>query len=637
MSVSVYSKLNSFFNKDKNSMKEFYSIVGNKPKKAQFDTLFQFINDQVKKYKGKRNLYMIVNSINFVNDLFRESEDIDKAKIRKRLLKIQAKVMELSNKGIHNTKLISTAIDKGIANLNNAQAFSSDRYELIQYIIENSQNIEYIEKTFMYSEGFINAVDDQGNSLFYNLVAKYIKTIKEGENSKERLLYYNNIMLLMKSHPCFEPREDEKKLCLNMIYGFLGTLNSNIKDYQFRKSAINSLKETVLNKSARDIENMDELVSKYNIHINFNQKVLKDAKKVRYEYNQKRKKISDYIISIDGNNTVEIDDGLSAEKLSDGTYLLGGHIASPLSYIDITSPMIKEAINRTSSIHLHKKVKLIPNKAPISVITMFPKEFATNIVSLNERQIRSAKSYYFRIDSSGDIIESEFFESTIKNNKKCNYHEVNNILQNGCNNERLLQTVNNLQEISEILSNRIKYEKIYMDKKMNTANPSGLKVGDSLSELMVSRVMTLIGSEVATYFARNGYPLLYRVHTVSNEDLDKLKSEINKLPIDNNKKAFNELYSKLLHLYPKARNDLEGSHYGMNLEHYCHCTSPIRRAEDIVNERALDVCYFSNPSDKDIYSLEEFIIRSKDIINRQADNISMFFNEYDSIKTKLKK
>lgn len=639
MSESVYDKLNKFFCKNQISIKEFCSIVKKQSKKEQLDTLFKFINNQINNYNGKRNQYMIVNAISFINTLFESGrdKDIDIYKIRKNLLALQARVVELSNNGIYNTKLISKSIDKEIEKINANRAFDCSRYDLLESIIENSKSIEYIEKTFIDLKGSVNEKDKEGNSLFYNIVTKYIKTIKKGQNSKERLLYYNNIMLLMKSQRCFELSKKEKSKCLNTIYSFLNTLDSNREDYRFRKNAVNRLKETVLSKSISEINNINELTSKYNIYISFSPKVLNEAKRIKYTPDQEKTRIKDYIISIDGENIVEIDDGLSAQKLPDGTYLLGVHIASPLSYISIDSPMVNEAIKRTSAIYLHNRMHLIPNEAPTSLITMFPKDFSTNIVSLNKKQIRNAKSYYFRIDSSGNIIEREFFRSVINNKKQCSYNEVNNILQHGCDNERLLYTVNTLQEISEILSKRIKLEKIYADKKMSTANPAKLKLGNSQAELIVSRPMILTGCEVATYFADNGYPLLYRVHEVSNEDLENLKRELNKLSINDNKKAFNHLYTKLLNLYPKPRNDIEGEHHGLNLKHYCHCTSPIRRAEDIVNERALDVCYFSNPNDKDIYRLEEFINRSKDTINKQSDNISMFLYEYDSIKTKLKK
>lgn len=635
MSESVYDKLSKFFCKNQISIKEFYSIVKKQSKKEQLDTLFKFINNQINNYNGKRNQYMIVNAIGFINVLFKESQSIDKSNIKRSLLKLQAKVVELSNNGIYNTKLILCAIEKQIDSLNND--FSIKKYDLLESIIENSTNIDYIEKTFIDLDNSVNEKDKLGNSLFYNLVSKYIKTIKKGKDSKERLLYYNNIMLLMKSHLCFQLSKDEKKACLNMVYSFLGTLNSNTRDYQFKKAAINRLKETILSKSACEIENISQLASKYNVNINFNTKVLNATKSAKYVYDRKRTRIKDYIISIDGENAVEIDDGLSVQKISDGTYLLGTHIASPLSYIEVSSPVIKEAINRTSSIYTNKKMRLFQNEAPTSVFTMFPNKFLTEMISLNSRQIRNAKSYYFRIDSSGDIIESRFLQSVIRNYKQCSYQEVNNILQNGCNNEQLLYTVNTLQEVSEILSKRIKPEEIYECKKNNDVNPSRLKVGNSLAELIVSRTMVLTGSEVATYFADNGYPLLYRVHEVSDADIEKLKTELNLLSIKDNRKTFNKLYSKLLHLYPRARYDLEGSHYGLGLEHYCHCTSPARRAADIVNERALDVCYFSNPSDKDIYNLDDFIRSSKDTINRQNDNISMFLNEYVNIKTKLKK
>ena len=102
--------------------------------------------------------------------------------------------------------------------------------------------------------------------------------------------------------------------------------------------------------------------------------------------------------------------------------------------------------------------------------------------------------------------------------------------------------------------------------------------------------MLLTGTRVANFFAENNYPCLYRVHEVNEGNIIKLQAMIDSL-----NRTYGEQYEKLFGLwngiYPKGWYDVKGSHYGMGLEHYCHCTSCLRRAADIVVEHALEVCY----------------------------------------------
>ena len=73
------------------------------------------------------------------------------------------------------------------------------------------------------------------------------------------------------------------------------------------------------------------------------------------------------------------------------------------------------------------------------------------------------------------------------------------------------------------------------------------------------------------------------------------------------------------------------------MENYAHCSSVLRRSADIVNEHALDVCYFNNPTDKDLYTLEEDIIRNKNIINAQNNAINYFLDDFKLQKKIIKR
>ena len=90
---------------------------------------------------------------------------------------------------------------------------------------------------------------------------------------------------------------------------------------------------------------------------------------------------------------------------------------------------------------------------------------------------------------------------------------------------------------------------------------------------------------------------------------------------------YRKLYQLLEGIYPKGWYGIEGKHNGLGLDHYCHCTSALRRGPDIVVEHALEVCYDNTPTDKEIAKLEAEIKRRVTEINSKLDPIEWFAKE----------
>ena len=76
---------------------------------------------------------------------------------------------------------------------------------------------------------------------------------------------------------------------------------------------------------------------------------------------------------------------------------------------------------------------------------------------------------------------------------------------------------------------------------------------------------------------------------------------------------------------------MEGRHSGLGLEHYCHCTSGLRRAADIVAEHALEVCYDKTPTEEELEELRRDIEEKIRIINEKQKPIEWFAKEYKKV------
>ena len=191
--------------------------------------------------------------------------------------------------------------------------------------------------------------------------------------------------------------------------------------------------------------------------------------------------------------------------------------------------------------------------------------------------------------------------------------------------------------MTTILDGKYKGNELYEKVKANTQDYSELRVKKVGSENIVYQAMLLTGNRVAEFFARNHYPCLYRVHEVNEDNQRKLQSMIDTLNETYGGEQFKNLYQLIEGIYPRGWYAMEGRHSGMDLDHYCHCTSVLRRAADIVVEHALEVCYDKDPTPEELIALENEIKAKQKVINQKDDSINWFVEEVHKSYKKMKK
>lgn len=328
---------------------------------------------------------------------------------------------------------------------------------------------------------------------------------------------------------------------------------------------------------------------------------------------------NEIIFTIDGDDTKDIDDAISIEKLKDGGYKLGVHIADVSYYVPEGSKLDEEAYDRGTSVYLADRVE-----------PMYPHKLSNGICSLNPGVDRLAISCVMEINSKGEVTSPEIFPSVIKSRKQMTYKKVNKILEEN-------QIPEGYEEFADILkimkdcADLLRKNKIHrgyidfdVDELKLIVDESG-KVTDvvkrdrGVGEKLIEDFMIAANEAVATTIYFMELPFLYRVHGLpSEEKIQNFLKFIGVLgyKVDGNirnitpkamqqileqlkdKKEFHLLSNVLLRSMQKAIYDkVNIGHFGLASKCYTHFTSPIRRYPDTTVHRLLRKYLFDHKMD----------------------------------------
>ena len=231
------------------------------------------------------------------------------------------------------------------------------------------------------------------------------------------------------------------------------------------------------------------------------------------------------------------------------------------------------------------------------------------------------------------------FEKTVAFiTKKASYNSFNKMLDEGTDDEKMNDTIYTLEEISNILSKRLRFDEIYQEVNRTEINPTKTNIiGKTKSEKIVENSAVITNYVVAKYFYKNGLPFIYRNHKVDQDFINKMEHFKNNLQYEKDDIEYKKYMEAAQHGLPKSYYGLNNDgHYGLGLKYYTHITSPLRRFADVVGSLCLDKLYFSDPTDNEVYQMEEYIKETSKQINCKAESIAHFAKNYEKIKS-LKK
>ena len=348
----------------------------------------------------------------------------------------------------------------------------------------------------------------------------------------------------------------------------------------------------------------------------FPKKVLEEAQKVAVPIPQeeidRRLDIRDLnIFTIDGEDAKDLDDAISIERLSNGNFKLGVHIADVTHYVHEKSKLDKEALKRATSVYLVD-----------TVIPMLPKTLSNGVCSLNPHEDKLTLSVFMEIDRKGNVKQYDIKETIINSKARMTYTEVSDILEN--DDEELKAKYSHVAQdfkTAEVLA------RILMDRRSKRGaidfdfpeakiilTPEG-KVSDikeyerRISNRIIEEFMLITNETVAEHYFWLNIPFVYRIHeTPSPEKMQELgkfvstfgytiKGELEEVHPKALQSIINAIKGKreeeaistiMLRSLKQARYSPECSgHFGLAANYYSHFTSPIRRYPDLQIHRIM--------------------------------------------------
>ena len=184
------------------------------------------------------------------------------------------------------------------------------------------------------------------------------------------------------------------------------------------------------------------------------------------------------IFTIDGDDTKDIDDAISLEKLENGNYKLGVHIADVSYYVKEGTKLYETAQNRGTSVYLADRV-----------IPMIPHKLSNGICSLNPNVDRLAISCVMEINNNGDVVTYDIFESVIRSRKQMTYKKVNKIIEENIipeGYEEFSDTLKEMKILADILRKN-KERRGYIDFDIDEAKIIVNEKGEAIDVVLRER------------------------------------------------------------------------------------------------------------------------------------------------------
>jgi len=364
--------------------------------------------------------------------------------------------------------------------------------------------------------------------------------------------------------------------------------------------------------------------------------------------------------TIDPADAKDFDDALSIEKLPNGRWEIGVHIADVTHYVKPGSVIDKEAYERATSVYLVDRT-----------VPMLPERLCNYICSLRPGEDKLCHSVVFEMDDNAKVYKYKICHTVINSDRRFCYEEAQEIIEKG--EGELAQEILTFHALAQKLRKQrfeegaveFNREEKYFDiDETGTPTAVHLHVSREANQL-IEEFMLLANRTVAAHIgkvpaSKKAKAFVYRIHEEPDSEKlsnvahialhfgHKLKTSgtakevnrsINKLLKEIKGKPEEELISLLaIKAQAKAVYSTENvGHYGLAFEYYTHFTSPIRRYPDVMVHRLLDKYAQKGARTVNPEKLEEECkhVSSQEQLAANAERASIKYKEVEFMGARL--
>ena len=364
--------------------------------------------------------------------------------------------------------------------------------------------------------------------------------------------------------------------------------------------------------------------------------------------------------TIDPADAKDFDDALSIEKLPNGRWEIGVHIADVTHYVKPGSVIDKEAYERATSVYLVDRT-----------VPMLPERLCNYICSLRPGEDKLCHSVVFEMDDNAKVYKYKICHTVINSDRRFCYEEAQEIIEKG--EGELAQEILTFHALAQKLRKQrfeegaveFNREEKYFDiDETGTPTAVHLHVSREANQL-IEEFMLLANRTVAAHIgkvpaSKKAKAFVYRIHEEPDSEKlsnvahialhfgHKLKTSgtakevnrsINKLLKEIKGKPEEELISLLaIKAQAKAVYSTENvGHYGLAFEYYTHFTSPIRRYPDVMVHRLLDKYAQKGARSVNPEKLEEECkhVSSQEQLAANAERASIKYKEVEFMGARL--
>jgi len=390
---------------------------------------------------------------------------------------------------------------------------------------------------------------------------------------------------------------------------------------EWPKKAKNPIGEIVevLGNAGDNLTEMHAILAEFNLPHKYPDEVIAAAEKIdagiSAEEIKKRRDFRKHVtFTIDPHDAKDFDDALSLNKLDNGNWEVGVHIADVTHYVTPKSIIEDEAYDRATSVYLVDRV-----------VPMLPERLSNSICSLRPHEEKLCFSAVFEMDDSARVIKKWIGKTVIYSDRRFTYDDAQKVIETGKGD--LSEEILTLDSLAKKLRDqRFKHGAIAFERvevKFNLdgeGKPLGVFFKESKdANKLVEEFMLLANREVAKLINENELSehksakpktFIYRIHDVPNPDkFETFSKFIKRFGYDLKPEGKEQVSSAINKILTQAQGKPEQNivetlavrtmakavysthnigHYGLSFKHYSHFTSPIRRYPDMMVHRLLE-------------------------------------------------